>query len=126
MSRWVYVIDREAFEQLSPDERGLVSALHTTRGAAGRWKKYQAQLLDDEKLLRAIAKELGIYGGHTGNETRKIPPITYVGGANPRVWVGKADRYQDKATWEKTKLLDAVRRIFDIDRPGANQGRLFR
>jgi hypothetical protein len=88
----------------------LHRALHSTEGAAERWR--DGGSVDDEALTGRIAAEFGIMGGFGTSGAR----IEFRGGKNPRITIeiGNASTVE----LEGRELLAATCEVLQLRRPG--------
>ena len=88
----------------------LHRALHSTEGAADRWR--DGCSFDDAVLTERIAAEFGIMGGFGAPGLR----VDFHGGKTPRITIQIGDAPGIKL--EGRELLTAAREVLRLRRPG--------
>lgn len=88
----------------------LHRALHSTEGAADRWR--DGGSFDDALLTERIAAEFGIMGGFGAPGVR----VEFRGGKTPRITIEIGDG--PGVELEGRELLAATREVLQLRRPG--------
>ncbi len=112
-------IPRPGYDDLTLDAC-LLKACMSFSCAEYRWTIARKKGLTDDELKKMVGDEFGIQGGANGYD--------YAGGANPRFWWSPKEYagMRSKPTLQGQPLLNAVRRLFNIPRPGGvGQAELF-